>query len=156
MRMKLFTMVVLFLVLACSGNGGNGNGDPDGSTSCTPLTPDGNCNIFEQCGCEGDDWCTLAFDDLTCTFFEDCAAPPTGGEGPESQCYETFPELRECRPGSDCFWVEEMYSNRCRQWCLTDEDCTAEGRTCTDTISIRTMHCTSAVTAPFNACTISF
>ena len=138
MRAMLPIFGLACLIASCSGgNGGNGNGEPDGSTNCTPMTDEGICNIFEQCGCEEGAWCGLRFDNLTCTFFEDCYWAPVGETGVEGRCYTRFDgdNNAECRLGMDCFWVEEMYSERCHEFCLTDEDCSVEGRTCSVTLT---------------------
>lgn len=161
MRVTLSTLALTLLVAACSGSngGGNGDGDTDSSTHCTPLTPEGICNVFEQCGCPSDAWCGLRFDNLTCTFFEDCYWASPGEVGVEGRCYSRFDgnNLGECRLGMDCFWVEEMYSERCHQFCLSDEDCTVEGRTCSKTLTHADLFgCTTPVELPFMACNMSF
>jgi len=146
--------ILAFTILAsCSSKN---DGKEDGNTGCHPTTAGGNCNLFEQCGCEEGEWCGLAFDDGPCAFFEDCFASPIPGVGPEEQCYQEYPNVGECDPGMDCFWMEHMYSYRCTEWCRTDEDCTVEGRTCTMPVQHATMYCTIPVTAPFNACNMTF
>ncbi len=147
-------LVLICLIAGCSDPGKN---DPDGSSNCTPLTERGVCNVFEQCGCEEGEWCRLAFDDSDCTFFEDCTATPRGPESAEDQCYESFPDVGECRPGLACFWVEHMYSYRCHEWCRTDEDCSVEGRTCSVPIYHYSYpYCSTSVEAPLMTCSMDF
>jgi hypothetical protein len=129
--------------------------EEEASTGCTPLTDEGICNIIEQCGCSEGAWCGLRFDDLTCTYFEDCIYRPPGGVGPEGTCFESFPMTGECQPGTACFWIEHMYSYRCNQFCLTDGDCSVEGRTCSETLSYSDMYCPTPVELPYRACSMS-
>lgn len=151
-----YTPLLLLILSLAGGCSDPGKDDPDGSSHCTPLTERGVCNLFEQCGCEGDEWCRLAFDDSDCTFFEDCTSAPRGPSGAEAECYGSFLDDHECRPGTACFWVEHMYSDRCHEWCRTDEDCSVEGRTCTVPLTYANFYCTTPVEAPFRACSMDF
>jgi hypothetical protein len=158
MRAHLAFIGAVVAAAGCSDHGGDG--DTDGGTDidphCHPITAAGVCNVIEQCGCEAGLTCAMVFDDLTCTYFEDCTAQPPGSTGAEGQCYDGWPTRGECRPGMACLWKEEMYSYRCHEWCLTDEDCSVEGRTCTVPQSYWDMDCTGPVDAPVMTCSMSF
>lgn len=88
--------------------------------------------MIEQCGCPSGSFCFFDWDGYwdpsACQIFEVCTVgdPGTGEIGEE--CDSPF--MWDCRPDLVCI------HHVCREWCLTDGDCSRSGTTCRDVVNI--------------------
>jgi hypothetical protein len=83
----------------------------------------GECNLVENCGCEGSNACRIVIDpEDTCSVVESCG--PGGLTGVGDPCTSDM----DCMPGTACL-NDEIMGTRCRRWCMDVRDC-PEGLEC--------------------------
>lgn len=93
-------------------------------------TPSSECNIIEQSGCPEGMWCSWSFDEGTCEYYENCFARTPGTIAAGDECHSWEAEPR-CEPGTECVRENDgSPTERCYEWCSTDEDCTVPYTEC--------------------------
>lgn len=128
-----------------------------GPEVCTPTTPEGVCNVIDQCGCMAGTWCVwrVMFDDEgNCWFHEHCRADPHGGLDVGQAC-DSLAEDHPCRPGTTCLDADlrrRTHYGTCREFCRTDGECSVPGSRCTIPSIITVDGCPYAVILPYNLC----
>ncbi len=126
--------------------------------ACIPVTAaiGGSCNIVENCGCAPGSWCSHYSDLSDCSIVEYCRASLPGILSVESDCDTNSPES-ECTPGTVCMTDgpgSPGDPGHCYEYCLSDDDCSIVGRTCSIELDLSLPPPCGSVAAPFHLCAI--
>ena len=137
-------IIILSTVLAAAACGGVK------AHECMPAAA-GVCNMVNQCGCEGDEWCTWFPDTTHCRAHETCSDLEPGTLEVGEDCSGSG----RCRPGTVCNPPGVTTTDVCMEWCLEDGDCTEAGVTCSIEATYDIAGCAEPVTLPYRLCTLA-
>lgn len=118
--------------------------------TCRPASGDGECNMVNQCGCPGGQWCTWFPDTEDCTTHEACSSLEEGTLEVGEDCSGD----RRCRPGAACNPPGVTITDVCLEWCLDSSDCSQEGARCTVSATYDITGCADPVELPYRLCTL--